>query len=126
MKQRKALARVDDEARKFKVDAARNIIYNNNYAVDTKAVKDALKSQSLVPTSVSAAPHISYQCGETDFWLQNAFSTRLGPLGFNLFQMLLVDLMHKFELGVWKTLFIHLLRILNAADKALVNELDRR
>jgi hypothetical protein len=34
--------------------------------------------------------------------------------------------MHEFELGVWKALFIHLLRILNAADKALVDELDRR
>lgn len=34
--------------------------------------------------------------------------------------------MHEFELGVWKALFIHLLRMLNAADKALVHELDRR
>ena len=40
--------------------------------------------------------------------------------------MLVVDLMHEFELGVWKALFIHLLRMLNAADKALVHELDRR
>jgi hypothetical protein len=58
--------------------------------------------------------------------LQNAFSNRLGCLGFNLFLMLVVDLMHEFELGVWKALFIHLLRILNAVDKALINELDRR
>jgi hypothetical protein len=40
--------------------------------------------------------------------------------------MLLVDLMHEFELGVWKALFIHLLRMLNAMDKSLINELDRR
>lgn len=40
--------------------------------------------------------------------------------------MLVVDLLHEFELGVWKALFIHLLRILNAVDKALVHELDRR
>lgn len=40
--------------------------------------------------------------------------------------MLVVDLMHEFELGVWKTLFIHLLRILNTVDKTLVHELDRR
>ena len=40
--------------------------------------------------------------------------------------MLVVDLMHEFELGVWKALFIHLLRILNAVDKTLINELDRR
>jgi hypothetical protein len=40
--------------------------------------------------------------------------------------MLVVDLLHEFELGVWKALFIHLLRILEAVDKTLVNELDRR
>jgi hypothetical protein len=34
--------------------------------------------------------------------------------------------MHEFELGVWKALFTHLLRILNALDKAKVHELDRR
>jgi hypothetical protein len=40
--------------------------------------------------------------------------------------MLVVDLMHEYELGIWKSLFIHLLRILEAADKALIHELDRR
>jgi hypothetical protein len=34
--------------------------------------------------------------------------------------------MHEIELGVWKALFIHLLRILEAADKRLLHELDRR
>lgn len=40
--------------------------------------------------------------------------------------MLVVDLMHEFELGVWKALFIHLLRLLESYDKALLVELDRR
>lgn len=40
---------------------------------------------------------------------QNAFSDRLQALGFNFFDMLVVDLMHEFELGVWKNLFNHLL-----------------
>lgn len=40
--------------------------------------------------------------------------------------MLVVDLLHEFELGVWKDLFKHLLRIIEAADKALLDELDRR
>jgi hypothetical protein len=40
--------------------------------------------------------------------------------------MFVVDLLHEVELGVWKALFIHLLRILEAVDKTLVNELDRR
>lgn len=40
--------------------------------------------------------------------------------------MLVVDLMHEFELGVWKAVFIHLLRILSAEDSNLIHELDRR
>jgi hypothetical protein len=34
--------------------------------------------------------------------------------------------MHDFELGDWRSLFVHLLRILDAADKNLLMELDRR
>ena len=42
--------------------------------------------------------------------------------------MLVVDLMHEFELGVWKATFIHLIRLLYAAAPGgpLVTELNRR
>jgi hypothetical protein len=41
--------------------------------------------------------------------------------------MLVVDLLHEFELGVWKALFIHLLRILESHGGAdVLMELDRR
>jgi hypothetical protein len=38
--------------------------------------------------------------------------------------MLVVDLMHEFELGVWKAIFIHLLRILDSLNKT--HDLDQR
>jgi hypothetical protein len=63
---------------------------------------------------------------ETKELSQNAFSKKLSPLGFNMFKMFVVDLMHEFELNVWRGLFIHLLRILDSADNALLHELDRR
>ena len=62
------------------------------------------------------------------FTLQNAFVEQLG-VSFNPSNMLVVDLMHEFELGVWKTLFTHLIRLLYAAGNGtdrLVLELDRR
>jgi hypothetical protein len=42
--------------------------------------------------------------------------------------MLVVDIMHKMELGVWKALFSHLVRILYAAapGRKLVALLDER
>jgi hypothetical protein len=58
--------------------------------------------------------------------MQNAFSDRLSPLGFNLFKMLLPDVMHEVELGIWRAIFIHLLRILESVDGSLLMELDRR
>ena len=34
--------------------------------------------------------------------------------------------MHDFELGSWRALFIHLLRILDSIDPNLLTEVDRR
>jgi hypothetical protein len=53
---------------------------------------------------------------------------RLGS-DFNPSRILVVDLLHEFELGVWKSLFTHLIRILHAAGRGsddIVVELDRR
>jgi hypothetical protein len=59
---------------------------------------------------------------------KNAFGEKLGPYGFDLHHMFVVDLMHEFELGIWKSTFVHIIRVLHAAvpgDKAIV-ELNRR
>jgi len=40
--------------------------------------------------------------------------------------MLVVDLLHEFELGVWRAVFQHLIRILEAAGTGLTEELNRR
>ncbi|KAG1775822.1 hypothetical protein EV702DRAFT_1199039 [Suillus placidus] len=42
----------------------------------------------------------------------NTFVERLGPLGFDTFHMLVVDFMYECELGTWKALFTHLIRLL--------------
>jgi hypothetical protein len=40
--------------------------------------------------------------------------------------MFVVDMMHDFELGSWRALFIHLLRLVEAYNPNLLIELDRR
>jgi hypothetical protein len=57
---------------------------------------------------------------------QNAFSDRLSTFNFNIFDTLVVDLLHEVELGVWKAIFIHLLRLLDCENENLKHELDRR
>ena len=45
-------------------------------------------------------------------------------MGFDFFLMLVVDLLHEFELGIWKAVFIHLLRMLDSLPKSKIAELD--
>lgn len=40
--------------------------------------------------------------------------------------MFVPDLMHEFELGVWKSIFTHLMRILQVAGNDQVQELNKR
>ncbi|KIJ65337.1 hypothetical protein HYDPIDRAFT_28047, partial [Hydnomerulius pinastri MD-312] len=104
---RQLLLRFDSKARREKVLKARKLMYEENYAVNTPQIEVLLKDESLVATS-------------------NAFSDSLFEFGFNLFAMLVVDLLHEFELGVWKAIFTHLLRILDSLKGAKLHELDRR
>jgi hypothetical protein len=46
--------------------------------------------------------------------------------GLNVYVLLTVDLLHEVELGVWKALFTHIIRILSVYCPECVNELDRR
>ncbi|KDQ54663.1 hypothetical protein JAAARDRAFT_696959 [Jaapia argillacea MUCL 33604] len=72
--------RADSEARQQLVVNARKLIYKQGYVVTSEHVDALLKEQSLVPT-------------------------RLLLLGFNIFAMLVVDLLHEFELGVFRQVF---------------------
>ncbi|KJA21107.1 hypothetical protein HYPSUDRAFT_141225, partial [Hypholoma sublateritium FD-334 SS-4] len=105
-RQRISLARVDNLHHRVNISSARKIIYQDNRTVDSIFIQRILQPKSLVPT-------------------ENAFSERLSRFGFNFFSIFLVDFMHEFELGVWKKVFIHLLRILECVPGA-IDELNRR
>ena len=126
MKRRQLLVRTDDDSRRNKVLRARELIYERNYAVNTPQVEKLLRDQSLVPTTVSEDSLNSGLIWCTNTVSKNAFSDNLSALGFNLFLMLVVDLLHEFELGVWKAIFTHLLRILDNLKDGKLHELDRR
>jgi hypothetical protein len=61
-------------------------------------------------------------------YLQNQFINKLGLFGLDPFRMLVVDFMHECELGTWKALFTHLIRLLYAlpGGAQLVATLDNR
>ena len=49
-----------------------------------------------------------------------------GHHGFNFYQMFVPDLLHEFELGVWKSIFTHLMRILYVHGQDRINILNSR
>ena len=59
---------------------------------------------------------------------QFQFDKTLGGYRFNHYAMLVVDLLHEFELGIWKAIFKHLINLLYAAAPVghLVTELDHQ
>ncbi|PPR02076.1 hypothetical protein CVT24_011174 [Panaeolus cyanescens] len=107
--QRRAHKRMDSGYRQFDVEAARKDIYQDGRGARSKAVKDKLDSDSSLP-------------------VRNAFSTRLFKHGFNFYDMFVPDLLHEFELGVWKAVFTHLMRILYAtgANSNAIQTLNKR
>ncbi|KIK32956.1 hypothetical protein CY34DRAFT_813946 [Suillus luteus UH-Slu-Lm8-n1] len=88
---------------------AREFIYQSGNTVDGSKVERTLGDGSWVPTI-------------------NQFVKKLGPLGLDPFQMLVVDFMHECELGTWKALLTHLVRLIYALPGGgqLVATLDSR
>ena len=60
MAQRMSLARVDDTKRRSRIRAAREAIYAKNHTIDSKAVENLLREDSLVPTAVCGS---AFLCG---------------------------------------------------------------
>jgi hypothetical protein len=110
----------DNIHRRTSIAAARRVIYASRYQVNSTAVNNILKKESWVPAVVRHNSVLITLALTHTYQRQNAFSDRLSPLGFDLHRMLLPDLMHEFELGVWRAVFIHLLRILEAVDESLL------
>ncbi|KAK7042827.1 GLOBIN domain-containing protein [Favolaschia claudopus] len=88
------------------IDTARRWIFEKGYLVAGAAINRILKPTSLVPT-------------------RNAFS-KLAQYGFNFFSMFVPDFLHEVELGGWKSLFLHLIRVLHAYNPVSVEKLNER
>ncbi|KIJ97621.1 hypothetical protein K443DRAFT_133777 [Laccaria amethystina LaAM-08-1] len=75
----------DNSERQEKVEKACQGIFKKGYSVVSNTFRNLMDLTSL-----------------------NAFSKRLSKFGFNFHSMLAPDLLHEFELGVWKAVFTHL------------------
>ncbi|KAJ2980785.1 hypothetical protein NUW54_g10956 [Trametes sanguinea] len=106
---RRTRERVDGHALRSNIKRAHKWLFTHGYAVTSKRVHDVLDARSLVP-------------------IQAAFSQRIGEVnpGFNFYEIFAPDLMHEFELGMWKETFLHLMCLLHVQGRDTVQEFDRR
>lgn len=115
--------REDDATVHALMKHARNWVFKHGIPLGSKKIANLLDERSLVPTRVSLYVNLLV-C--VHILSQSAFSTRLSKFGFNVYAMLVPDLMHEHELGVWKAVLTHLLRILYAQGQGRIQELNRR
>ncbi|TFK17135.1 hypothetical protein FA15DRAFT_650555 [Coprinopsis marcescibilis] len=93
---RELFKREDDVDTRETIDLARTKVYIEGRALTNKELnRDILGPKSLTPT-------------------RSAFSLQLGPAGLNVYSLFAPDLLHEFEIGVWKAVFFHLIRIIRS------------
>ena len=103
------------------VKKARKAIFNG-YKVSGSHIEKLIGGVSRVPNVVSA--NTLPTPTKANHRRKNAFMNCIpGP---NIYPLLTVNLLHEVELGVWKALFTHIIRILSVHPSEAVNELDRR
>ncbi|THV05942.1 hypothetical protein K435DRAFT_816082 [Dendrothele bispora CBS 962.96] len=104
---RERKARVDTTQRQNLINNMRRWIFDWGYRITSQAVEVVLQPFSYIPT-------------------RNTFSDRFAKFGMNFFQMFVPDVLHELELGVWKAVLTHFIRILFAYGNDTVQELDAR
>jgi hypothetical protein len=124
MLRREKHARIDSAPCRGKIELVRKWIYERGYSLGSIFIKRLLELGSFTPSRVRFLSQSL--AGFSHNLSQNAFSERLQELGFNFYSMFVPDLMHEFELGVWKATFTHLLHILYAHGGDVIQELNYR
>ncbi|KAG8767288.1 hypothetical protein FRC12_006324 [Ceratobasidium sp. 428] len=106
-KTRELNLRIQDSTYLDNVGESRRLMYKEGYVVNSVHVERLLKPDCSVPTI-------------------SAFLTRLRPLSpnFNPLRMLVPDVLHEFELGVWKSTLIHIIRLLDSKGQIAVTTFD--
>ncbi|KAH9161682.1 hypothetical protein EDB89DRAFT_2029564 [Lactarius sanguifluus] len=90
--------RIDNERRRERVERARKLIFEKGHAISGAPVQRILGDHSMIPT-------------------RNAFSDKLSMVGQDYHGLFVVDLLHEFEIGIWKSVLTHLIRMLYAIPR---------
>ncbi|KAI0258587.1 hypothetical protein BC834DRAFT_1045792 [Gloeopeniophorella convolvens] len=99
--------RIDDHPRRHRVELGRKLIFDQGAPLTAKALQELLGCTGAIPT-------------------RNALSEKLSQHGFDYHHIFAPNLLHEFELGVWKGIFAHLIRLLAALEGNPIHTLNER
>ncbi|TFK81507.1 hypothetical protein K466DRAFT_531692 [Polyporus arcularius HHB13444] len=99
--------RVDDNDVLWRIKLARQWIFEKGMPLTSVYLQRILGPLSLTPT-------------------RSAFSIRLREHNFNFYTLFAPDFLHEVELGVWKSIFTHHMRILHAAGGDKIQKFNKR
>jgi hypothetical protein len=99
-------------------------MFKDGFTITSRPVTQILDDHSMVATRVTS---FHPNRGPLTYH-QNTFSDKLCVVNQNYHSIFVVDLLHEFEIGIWKSVFTHLIRMLYASPKGKehVAELDSR
>ena len=121
------LEHVDNEAQHYDIEVVREMLFEKGVNISSSKIDQILGPTSAVPTCICL---LFYHTRHNHLiYLKNTFSefaNCLGKFKFNFYQLLVPDLLHEFELSVWKAVFTHLIRILYAYGNDTIHYLNSR
>ncbi|KAK7442067.1 hypothetical protein VKT23_016343 [Stygiomarasmius scandens] len=106
-RRRETKARIDSEHRQSTIERIRKWIFDAGRSIASDVVETFLKPFSWIPT-------------------RNTFSERFLKFGANFYNLLVPDVLHELELGVWKALLLHLIRMLVFLGNEAVQKMNER
>lgn len=110
---------------KWRITLARKWIFEDGMPLTSVFLDRILGPLSLTPTRVRIMPvGLTQRTHETH--KQSAYSIRLQEHNFNFYSLFAPDFMHEVELGVWRTIFTHYMRILHAVGGDAIQTFNKR
>ncbi|KAE9393770.1 hypothetical protein BT96DRAFT_828701 [Gymnopus androsaceus JB14] len=106
-KQHETKARIDSEECQSTIEKMQKWIFDDGLSVASSYVEAFLKPFSWVPT-------------------QNIFSNQFFKFGMNFYNLLVPDVLHELELGVWKAILLHFICMVHCLGSKNVQEMNRR
>lgn len=133
MRNRRQNLRKDNEILHYNLRSVRERIFNRGLRVNSRVIDAILQDQSFAPirvSFVSFGPETHSIPSLAPFILtlaqQSPFSELYFDLGLDVYSLFVPDIMHEFDLGVWKAILLHLLRILFVLGDLRIQEFNLR